>query len=55
MAYFSGLKFAKSAAITISSFEAPIRLYLILFYIVSLKRTGSWLTTPKYDLKKCKS
>ena len=46
-----GLKLDSFAAATIYSCTVSFLLYLMLLPIVSLKRTGSWLTTPKWVLK----
>lgn len=46
-----GLKLESFAAWTIYSWVAFYLLYLMLFSIVSLNSTGSWLTTPKHDRK----
>ena len=48
---FSGLKFDRSAALTISYWDVSCLLYLMLLPIVSLNRTGSWLTTPMLVLR----
>lgn len=47
----SGTKEARLAASMISSIVTSGLLYLMLFPMESLKRTGSWLTTPKEALR----